>query len=200
MKRPHLVPRRLAAALFTALLGTSAVSASGFSGPLFGLTTGPTGELLVADTGAGVVTQDGSPIAMPPLPGITDIGVLGKSSLWITRTGTEPTQDTGQGVYRLSKGKLRKIVDLYAFELANNPHPGDATESNPFDVQPLAGGNTALVVDSAGNDLLRVDTEGKVDVLAVFPNALASTATASAAPGMDGWARHHSTSSPASCR
>lgn len=176
MKRSPFVPRRLAAALCTALLGTSAAAASGFSGPLFGLTTGPNGELLVADTGAGVVTQDGSPVAMPPLPGITDISVLGKGSLWVTRTGTTPTQNTGQGLYRLSKGKLRLIVDLYAFEQANNPHPGDATESNPFDVQGLEGGDTALVVDSAGNDLLRVNTEGKVKVLAVFPNALASTA------------------------
>ncbi len=175
MKRPLPVTGRLTLALCTALLGTSAAAASGFSGPLFGLATGPTGELLVADTGAGVVTQDGTPLAMPPLPGITDIGVLGKGSMWITRTGTEPTQDTGQGLYRLSKGKLRRIVDLYAFEQANNPHPGDATESNPFDVQPLPGGDTALVVDSAGNDLLRVDTAGKVKVLAVFPNALAAT-------------------------
>jgi hypothetical protein len=43
-------------------------------------------------------------------------------------------------------------------------------------VQPLPGGDTALVADAAANDLLRVDTEGTVDVLAVFPNALASTA------------------------
>lgn len=176
MTRSPLVPARLALTLCTALLGSGAAAASGFSGPLFGLTTGPNGELLVADAGAGVVTQDGSKLAMPPMPGITDIGAIGKGSMWVTRTGTVPTQDTGQGLYRLSNGKLRLLVDLYAFEAANNPHPGDATESNPFDVQPIDGGDAALVVDSAGNDLLHVDSKGKVDVVAVFPNALASTA------------------------
>lgn len=175
MKSSNLVPASLTLALCTALLGSSTAAASGFSGPLFGLTTGPNGELMVADTGAGVVRQDGSRYPMPALPGITDIGVLGKSSLWATRTGTDPKQDTGQGLYRLSNGKLRKLVDLYAFELANNPHPGDDTESNPFEVQPLDDDH-ALVVDSAGNDLLRIDGKGKVKVLAVFPDALVSTA------------------------
>jgi hypothetical protein len=179
MKPSHVAPARLARltlALCTALLGTGAASAAGFSGPLFGLATGPNGELLVADTGAGVVTQDGSSTAMPALPGITDIGVLGRGSVWATRTGTIPGQDTGQGLYRLSNGKARLIVNLFAFELANNPQPTGALESNPFDVQPLPGGDTALVADAAANDLLRVDTEGHVDVLAVFPNALVSTA------------------------
>lgn len=175
MKRARLVPARLTLALCAALLGSGSAAAAGFSGPLFGLATSPNGDLLVADTGAGVVSQNGTRVPMPALPGITDIGVLGKGSLWVTRTGTDPQQDTGQGLYRLSNGKLRKLVDLYAFEAANNPHPGDATESNPFDVQPIDDEH-ALVVDSAGNDLLRIDGKGKVDVLAVFPNALASTA------------------------
>lgn len=176
MKRSHLAPRRLALALCTALLGTSAAAAAGFDGPLFGLTTAPDGSLLVADTGAGVVTPDGTAAGMPALPGITDIGVIGKGSVWATRTGTIPGQDTGQGLYRLSNGKSRLIVNLFAFELANNPHPFGALESNPFDVQPIDGGDSALVADAAANDLLRVSNEGHVDVLAVFPNALVSTA------------------------
>jgi hypothetical protein len=151
-------------------------TASEFNGPLFGLATGPNGELLVADTGAGVVARDGSTLRMPSLPGITDIGVIGQGSLWVTRTGTIPGQDTGQGLYRLSNGKARLIVNLFAFELANNPQPTGALESNPFDVQPIGGGDAAVVADAAANDLLRVSSEGKVDVLAVFPNALVSTA------------------------
>lgn len=176
MKRTRLVPARLALALCTALLGTGAAAAAGFTGPLFGIATAPNGQLLVADAAVGVVTQNGTKIAMPPLPGITDIGVIGKGSLWITRNGTVPGQDTGQALYRLSRGKLRRVVDLFAFEQANNPQPTGALESNPFDVQPLGGGDAALVADAAANDLLRVSSEGRVDVLAIFPNALVSTA------------------------
>jgi hypothetical protein len=186
MKGSRIVPARLALALCTALLGTGTALAGSFTGPLFGLTTGPNGELLVADTGAGIVTQDGSATKMPGLPGITDIGVLGKGSVWATRTGTAPGADSGQGLYRLSNGKPRLIVNLFAFELANNPQPTGALESNPFDVQPLAGGDTALVADAAANDLLRVNTEGKVDVLAVFPNAMVSTANIKSLLGCPG--------------
>jgi len=176
MKASPLVPHRLVLALCTALLGTSAAAASGFSGPLFGLTTAPNGALLVADTGAGIVSQDGSSLRLPPLPGITDIGVIGRSSMWATRTGSVPGQDTGQGLFRISNGKARLMVNLFAFELANNPHQGDVLESNPFDVQSIDGGDAAVVADAAANDLLHVDSKGKVKVLAVFPNALASTA------------------------
>jgi hypothetical protein len=176
MKPARLVPARLTLALCASLLATGTAAAAGFNGPLFGLTTAPNGDLLVADTGAGIVTTDGSATAFPGLPGITDIGVLGKGSVWATRTGTIPGQDTGQGLYRISNGKARLVANLFAFELANNPQPTGALESNPFDVQPLPGGETALVADAAANDLLRVNTEGHVDVLAVFPNALVSTA------------------------
>ena len=175
MNRPVAAQSHLVLALCSAFLCTGAATAAGFNGPLFGMTTAPNGDLLVADTGAGVVSQDGSAYPLPPLPGITDIGVIGKGSYWVTRTGTNPKADSGQGLYRISNGKARLVVNLFAFERDNNPHPGDATESNPFDVQTLDG-ESALVVDSAGNDLLRIDSKGKVNVLAVFPDALSSTA------------------------
>jgi hypothetical protein len=176
MKRIDLVHGTLTLALCTALLGPGAAVASGFSGPAFGLATGPNGQLLVADAGTGIVTVDGEDAGFPALPGITDIGVLGKGSVWATRSSFVPGQDTGQALYRLSNGKARKIANLFEFEVANNPHPSGAPESNPFDVQPLEGGESALVADAAANDLLRVSTDGQVDVLAIFPNALVSTA------------------------
>ena len=154
---------------------TSFTAVAGFSGPLFGLATAPNGDLLVADSGTGVVGPDGKSYRMPPLPGITDISPMGKGSLWVTRTGTDPTNDTGQGLYRMSNGKVRLVADLFAFELANDPHPADQPESNPYDVQSI-NGEMALVVDAAANDLLRVNSEGHIDVLAIFPNAMASTA------------------------
>ena len=142
MECSHLVPRRLALALCIALLGTSAAAAAGFNGPLFGLTTAPDGSCWWPTPALASSTQDGTSTKMPALPGITDIGVIGKGSVWATRTGTIPGQDTGQGLYRLSNGKARLIVNLFAFELANNPHPFGALESNPFDVQPINGGDS----------------------------------------------------------
>lgn len=166
-------PITLALGIVTMLASLTATA--GFSGPLFGLATAPNGNLLVADTGAGVVGTDGEPSRMPPLPGITDISPVGQGSLWVTRSGTDPANDSGQGLYRISNGRVRLVADLFAFELANDPHPADQIESNPYDVQALDG-EMALVADAAANDLLRVDTEGNIEVLAIFPDALASTA------------------------
>lgn len=175
MKYSVLVSTGITLTLGIASMLISSAATAGFSGPLFGLATAPNGDLLVADTGAGVVALNGNSRPMPPFPGITDISPIGKSSLWVTRTGTDPVSDTGQGLYRMSNGKIRLVANLFAFELANDPHPAGQAESNPYDVQSLDG-EMALVVDAAANDLLRIDNEGHVEVLAIFPNALASTA------------------------
>lgn len=146
----------------------------GFSSPLFGLATAPNGDILVADAGAGIATFDGTTDI--PLPGVTDMSPLGRGSMWATKGLTgDPGDDTGQGLFRASKGTTRLIADLFAFEKNNNPDGAELLDSNPFDVQSL-GGQAALVADAGGNDLLRVDSQGNVDVLAVFPNELVPTA------------------------
>lgn len=144
---------------------------SGFSSPLFGLTTAPNDDILVADAGAGIASLSGLEI---PLPGVTDISPIGRSSHWAsTGAGMDPQSDTGQGIYRSSQGKATLVANLFAFEEANDPD--GIVDSNPFDVQSL-GGNAALVADAGGNDLLRIDKQGNVNVLAVFPNEVVSTA------------------------
>lgn len=153
--------------------GYKPVTASnGFASPLFGLATSPNGDILVADAGAGIATLNGdTDIA---LPGVTDVGPLGRGALWATTgAGADPTMDTGQAIYRTARGKTRLIANLFAFEQENDPDGN--VDSNPFDVQALGGG-AALVADAGGNDLLRVDNEGHVEVLAVFPDELVSTA------------------------
>jgi len=60
----------------------------------------------------------------------------------------------------------RQVADLGAYELAHNPD-GRSTESNPNGL--LVDGSSKIVVDSAGNDLLRVEANGKVSTLVVFP-------------------------------
>ncbi|WP_340106144.1 ScyD/ScyE family protein [Rhodohalobacter sp. 8-1] len=146
----------------------------GFTSPLFGLATAPNGDILVADAGAGIATKDG--FTDIPLPGISGISPIGRGSLWAIKGLTEaPGDDTGQALYRATKGKNRVIADLFAFEETFNPDGAELIDSNPFDVQSL-GGDAALVVDAGGNDLLRIDNQGNIEVVAVFPNELVSTA------------------------
>jgi hypothetical protein len=149
-------------------------ASSEFASPLFGLATAPNGDILVADAGAGIVTLRG--VTEIPLPGVADMSPLGRGSMWALKGLTgDPGDDTGQGLYRATKGTNRQIVDLYAFEEEYNPDSAAFIDSNPFDVESL-GGNSALVVDAGGNDLLQVDNTGNVEVLAVFPDELVSTA------------------------
>jgi hypothetical protein len=153
------------------------VMADGFSGPVFGLATAPNGDILAADAGAGVVgVSDGDVTLNAGFLGISDIGPIGRSSWWVLRGAEDGGQgaDGGQGIYRLSRGRAREVANLFEFEVANNP-AGGTVESNPFDVESLDGEH-ALVADAAGNDLLMVSDEGVVEVIAVFPNEVVSSA------------------------
>lgn len=144
-----------------------------FIGPLFDLETSPNQDILVADAGAGVTNRFGA--VLMSLPGVNNIATIGAGSVWATTgPGGAPTADTGQALYRVSNGRARLIANLYDFEAANNPD-GQVIESNPYSVVSL-GGNAAIVADAAGNDLLRVDNQGNISLLAVFPEELVSTA------------------------
>jgi hypothetical protein len=157
------------------------ISADEFAGPVFGLATAPNGDILAADAAAGVVEfRDGEVHLNAALPGVSDVDAIGRGSWWAV-TGAEDggqDEDGGQGVYRVSRGKARLLANLFEFEVANDPAPpalGGGPESNPFDVYSLDGEH-ALIVDAAANDLLRVDDEGEVGVVAWFPTELVSTA------------------------
>jgi hypothetical protein len=147
-----------------------------FASPLFGLATAPNNDILVADAGSGISQlQDGGSIPEIFLPGVTAVDALGRGTMWATTgAGADPTTDTGQALYRVSKGTNRMIANLFNFEQANLPDGGDTPDSNPYDVASL-GGRAALVVDAGGNDLLRVDNQGNIEVLAIFPVVPTST-------------------------
>jgi hypothetical protein len=155
------------------------LSADGFTGPVFGLTTAPNGDLLAADAAAGIVEfRDGEVHLNAALPGVSDVDAIGRGSWWAVRgagveDGAQGT-DVGQAIFRASRGGAVMLANLFEFEVANNP-AGGLAESNPFDVESLGGGQ-ALVADAAGNDLLRVDDEGHVESVAAFPNEVVSTA------------------------
>lgn len=170
------------AAVAAAATGNTVVE--GFGGPLFGLTAGRGNELLVADASVGVVPivrgETRAPIEFPGVT-VTDMSPAG-ATLWVLTGATGPApegpgNDTGQGLHIVKNGEARKVVNLFEFEATFNPHtaaPPNAPDSNPYDVHAL-GPNAALVVDAGGNDLLRIDRDGNVKVLAVFPDELVST-------------------------
>lgn len=167
----------LVAALVLALFAAPAIAGAvtGFNAEVFGLATAPNGDLLVADQGTGIVSiKDDALSGSISLPGAADVSPIGRNSMWVVTDAAPPPDgpinDTGQALWRVSKGKARQIVNLFEFEAANDPDGN--VDSNPFDVQAL-GGEAALVVDAGGNDLLRVSDEGEVEVLAVFPTRLA---------------------------
>jgi len=161
---------------------------SGLAGPLFGLSTARNGDLLVANAGVGIETiRRGEVRSTIPLPGVTDVSAADKHLLWATTGAGEagPEADSGQGLYRIWKGQPKLVVNLFAFETAKNPDGNDPFDSNPFDVQSL-GSRAALVVDAGGNDLLKVTKDGKVRVLAIFPDELVSTANIKGLAGCPG--------------
>lgn len=174
--RSRLIRRSLLgviALIATLLPGAATAQDSQFASPLFGLGAAPDGSVLVADTGAGIVSIRGDRRSTIPLPGVTDVSAVGTGLLWATRTGPDPTANTGQALFRVTGGNATMVVDLFAVE--ETDPDGQGVDSNPFDVAALDG-DEALVVDAGGNDLLRVDRHGDVEVVAIFPNDLLSTA------------------------
>ncbi len=159
MKRRGMLAAAVALVAAAMLVPTAAqADPSFYATPLFGIATGPGGQLLVADSGQGIVDADTGALVVP-LPGVTDVAPIGRGDMLALTSS----------LYRISKGKVRMIADLQAFEEANDP-AGDGTEegSNPFDLARMTGGKT-LIADAAGNDLLVADEKGRVDWVATFP-------------------------------
>jgi len=164
------------------------VTADSFVGPVFGIATAPNGDILAVDAAAGISKFDHGKITVnSTFAGANDLSPIGRSSWWVVRgSAGEGTQDedSGQSIWRISRGSSRQLANLWDFEAANNP-AGGPVESNPFDVEAL-GGEYALVADAAGNDLLLVDDDGHVSVVAYFHGGLVSTANLKALAGCPG--------------
>ena len=134
-----------------------------YDGPIFGIGTGPGGSLFVADAGKGVVDADtGTTSALAP--GMNDVAPIGRGEALAVGVN-----ETGSGLFRVSKGRAAFVADTAAFEEENDP-AGDGTDegSNPFDLAHL-GGHTTLIADAAGNSLLVADQRGSLDWVATFP-------------------------------
>ena len=73
----------------------------------------------------------------------------------------------GSLVRVLDNGQWDYVVDISAYEAANNPD-GGVPDSNPFGLRVLS--DCAIVADSGGNSLLQISLNGSISTLAVFPN------------------------------
>jgi hypothetical protein len=83
----------------------------------------------------------------------------------VLRAALDP--DLGWLIRARMSGTWQKVADIAGYEEATNPDDG-VLESNPYGLRAGAGGR--LVVDAAGNSLLRVVDRGKISTLAVFPS------------------------------
>jgi hypothetical protein len=166
----------LCACIPAASLGVAAAAVAGdiplpAATPVFGLSTAPDGSFLVSDVGSGVLeVRKGGSSPVASLPGATDVAAIGRGVMFaITSEGFG-----GDGrLYRVSRGGMREIADLLAFEEEENPD-GGIIESNPFNVA-VENGGTAIIADAAGNSLLAADQDGHVHWIATVPNELVST-------------------------
>jgi sugar lactone lactonase YvrE len=67
-----------------------------------------------------------------------------------------------------ASGEVKEVIDLAAFEIANNPDKGEETVSNPVDVA-VGDDGTIYAVDASANAVLSWTKENGVNVAAVWP-------------------------------
>jgi hypothetical protein len=112
--------------------------------------------------------------------GPNDVSFRGRTAYFTIGLGSNPAarDQLGRagrrfaGLYRIGrKGRVRRVVDLGAYEARNDPDKGRPTaevDTNPFSVD-ASGTGRILVTDAGGNALLRVSPSGRVRTVAVFP-------------------------------
>jgi hypothetical protein len=158
-----------------------------FPGPLGGtICYGPTGAVSRLWQGVQERIASGMPSLASPngtaQAGPIDISFLGRGNAFVTiGLQADPAfrsllGEAGAGLGRLvhldASGGWRFETDIAAFEAANNPDGrlhDDGTpfyDSNPFGLLALPGRH--IVTDAGGNDLLRMDANGDITLLAVF--------------------------------
>jgi hypothetical protein len=112
--------------------------------------------------------------------GLHDISFLGRQGFAAFGFGGNPADretnfgEAGKNFAQLARigvksGKWLFFKDLGAFEIMANP-TGDEVDSNPYGLLALPG--RMIVVDAGANDLLAVDKNGEVSVLATFPDRM----------------------------
>ncbi|MFC7546800.1 ScyD/ScyE family protein [Plantactinospora sp. GCM10030261] len=110
--------------------------------------------------------------------GPQDIALTKAGALVTIGLGTDPARRSQLGpagtlvgqTVRLGLSGASAFADLAGYEAANDPdqdQPGTGPDSNPYGL--VADGDGAVVADAGGNDLLRLDRDGRISTIAVFP-------------------------------
>jgi hypothetical protein len=170
-----------------------AESGSGGSGPCIDSPEG--GQACFGRTGAVTrITRHSQQRVLSGLPslaeaggvaasGPVDLGFSGWTGYLLVGNpggGTGTRKLLGPGASRFGKllkvdlHGIRSVADFPRFEEIHNPDggagtatPEEAIDSNPNGL--LVGHRSQLVTDAGGNDLLKVDANGHISVVAVFP-------------------------------
>lgn len=176
----------IATASGAAAAPSSEIVASGLSNPRQ-LSLRPNGDLLIAENGPA---QAGPPAPVGAIRvltlhgkaqgalgtvagGLLSVGSVGPNGVSANGGGTAWTVNSINGL--LSRvnpgGRVKDLVDLFAFEAENNPD-GSIIESNPYAVLDLKDGRV-LVADAAANAVIQVQG-GTPSVFHVFEDVPAT--------------------------
>lgn len=172
------------------------VVASGFDDPT-GLSSWA-GRFYVAESSTGEISgflPEGRPYTrLNQIPGVAGVDRKFDTFYFVTGESDDPAVRGASTLYSTVTGKpRRKIADLKAYELANNPDgqlqfgpdgaPLDAL-SNPFAVLTGRGfDNRVFVADGGGNDVLVVGPDGKVSTF--FAPPVVTTGACAGRPNND---------------
>ncbi|MFW6192126.1 MAG: ScyD/ScyE family protein [Gemmatimonadota bacterium] len=126
--------------------------------------------------------RDYGQVTTPTGVPVNGLASVGRGNLYAARGGQDLA--VAAGMLHVTPSGERLVGDIHAFEVENDPDAfavGDwknpqcewagvftgGPQSNPYHLA-MESGNTALVGDAAGNQVLRVRNTGEIEVVAVF--------------------------------
>jgi sugar lactone lactonase YvrE len=163
--------------------------AAGFANPR-GLAIGADGTIAVAESGnedlggrVSIVRPNGQIVRVRSgLPhsvnaGVEDVGPSGvayrRGALYVANG--EASGELASKIYRLDPdGQATVTADPHAFEWRFDPD-GDLPESNPFALVYDPSADLFYMTDAAANSLLRIQPDGRIDLLAVWHDGVVPT-------------------------
>lgn len=146
-------------------------------------TYGRSGKIVVINDGHARTYRGGLPSVISPegeSSGPVGVSVSRDGKVYaVVGGGPQDVNKRFGTLLRVSREKSRIVADIAGYQVTDpDPtdldQPANPTESNPYGVAALKNGRV-LVSDAAGNDLLLVRSNGKVETVARFPNEVVST-------------------------
>jgi hypothetical protein len=169
------------------------VVVSGLNNPR-GIDIGANGRIVVAETGAGrvirVTPSGGISTLLGGLPvvtsdegasGVHNVSLTGNGNLFVLTGEAEPgnTEAFWTLFRKPPGGKARVVTNILAYQ-ATDPDPTDQdqppfpTQSNPYGLETI-GASKVLVTDAGNNDLMLVNSRGRITTVARFPAQAVAT-------------------------